>query len=118
MSSRPDLKELPEWVKALGLPKVALDAIDRYWKPVWDEVKHELELLPDDRARPADRPAAAEGDWLAFEAIEELEPRGEVARVLSGDVAPPTAAGTSTRASRPGPTWPPAAPSFASTCPS
>jgi predicted choloylglycine hydrolase len=74
MSSPPDLKELPEWVKSLGLPKVALQAIDRYWKPVWDEVKHELDLLPDHRARPAAGPAPPDGPWLAFEAIEELEP--------------------------------------------
>ena len=38
MSSQPNLSELPDWVKSLGLPKVATDAIDRYWKPVWDEV--------------------------------------------------------------------------------
>ena len=74
MSSRPNLTELPEWVKSLGLPKVAMEAIDRYWKPVWDEVKHELELLPDHRARPEAPPPAADGHWLAFEAIEELEP--------------------------------------------
>ena len=74
MSSRPNLTELPEWVKSLGLPKVAVEAIDRYWKPVWDEVKHELDLLPDHRARPSQAPPAPDGDWLAFEAIEELEP--------------------------------------------
>jgi hypothetical protein len=54
MSSRPNLKELPEWVTVMDLPKVAIDGIDRYSKPVWDEGKDELELPPDDRARPAD----------------------------------------------------------------
>jgi predicted choloylglycine hydrolase len=32
MSSPPDLNELPEWVKSLGLPKLTLQAINRYWK--------------------------------------------------------------------------------------
>jgi predicted choloylglycine hydrolase len=71
MSSLP---ELPEWVKSLGLPKVAADAIDRYWKPVWDDIRHELELLPDHRARTPELPPAADGNGLVFEAIEELEP--------------------------------------------
>jgi predicted choloylglycine hydrolase len=71
MSSLP---ELPEWVKSLGLPAVAADAIDRFWKPVWDDIKHELELLPDQRARRPELPeAAADDDGLLFEAIEELE---------------------------------------------
>jgi predicted choloylglycine hydrolase len=74
MPSPPHLPELPEWVKSLGLPKAAVDAIDRYWKPVWDEVKHELELLPDHRARPAEAPSAPDGEWLTFQAVEELEP--------------------------------------------
>jgi predicted choloylglycine hydrolase len=64
MSSLP---ELPEWVKSLGLPKVAADAIDRFWKPVWDDIRHELELLPE-------QPPAAGDDELVFEAVEELEP--------------------------------------------
>jgi predicted choloylglycine hydrolase len=71
MSSLP---ELPEWVKSLGLPKVAADAIDRFWKPVWDEIKDDLELLPDHRGRTPEPPPAPDGEWLAFEAIEELEP--------------------------------------------
>jgi predicted choloylglycine hydrolase len=74
MSSPPNLNELPDWVKALGLPKVAIQAIDRYWKPVWDEVKHEFDLLPDHRARPEAGPPTPDGEWLAFEAIEELQP--------------------------------------------
>jgi predicted choloylglycine hydrolase len=74
MPSEPDLNELPDWVKSLGLPKVAAEAIDRYWKPVWDEVKHHLDLLPDHRARPSEAPPTHGDDWLAFEAIEELEP--------------------------------------------
>jgi predicted choloylglycine hydrolase len=68
------LPELPDWVKSLGLPKVASDAIDRYWKPVWDEIKGELELLPDHRGRTPELPPAPDERWLAFEAIEELEP--------------------------------------------
>ena len=67
----PSLSELPDWVKSLGLPKVAAESIDRYWRPVWDEIKHELELLPDHRARP---PAAPEDASISFEAIEELAP--------------------------------------------
>jgi predicted choloylglycine hydrolase len=74
MSSEPNLRELPDWVKSLGLPKGAVEAIDRYWKPVWDEVKHHLDLLPDHRARPSQTPPAADGGWLTFEAIEEHEP--------------------------------------------
>ena len=70
----PSLPELPDWVKSLGLPKVAADAIDRYWKPLWDEIKPELELLPDHRGRTPDPPPASDENWLAFEAIEELTP--------------------------------------------
>ncbi len=65
------LSDLPDWVKSLGLPKVATEAIDRYWKPVWDEIKDDLDLLPAHRDRVPDVP---EGESIAFEAIEELEP--------------------------------------------
>jgi hypothetical protein len=68
------LPELPDWVKSLGLPKVATDAIARFWKPVWDEIKPQLELLPDHRARTPALPPAPDGAWFAFEVIEELEP--------------------------------------------
>jgi predicted choloylglycine hydrolase len=68
------LPELPDWVKSLGLPKVAADAIDRYWKPVWDEIKSDLDLLPDHRGRTPEPPPAPDENWLAFEAIEEHEP--------------------------------------------
>ena len=74
MSSTPDLPELPDWVKSLGLPKVAADAIDRFWKPVWEDIRHQLELLPDHRGRIPDEAPAPDGNWLAFEAKEELEP--------------------------------------------
>jgi predicted choloylglycine hydrolase len=59
----PDLQGLPEWVKSLGLPAEAIAAIDRYWKPVWDELK----LLPR-------HPRLGEELELEFEAVEELEP--------------------------------------------
>lgn len=74
MSSLPELPELPDWVKSLGLPRAATDAIDRYWKPVWDEIKPQLELLP---AHHGGRAPASETDGessLEFEAVEELEP--------------------------------------------
>jgi predicted choloylglycine hydrolase len=58
---QPDLPGLPEWVKSLGLPEEAVAAIDRWWKPVWDD----LELLPEHPRR---------GDRLEFEAVQELEP--------------------------------------------
>jgi predicted choloylglycine hydrolase len=59
--SEPDLEDLPDWVKSLGLPPEAVEAIDRYWKPVWDK----LHLLPA-------HPERAEA--LEIEAVEELEP--------------------------------------------
>ncbi len=69
-----DLTELPEWVKALGLPQAAVDAIDSYWKPVWEHIRPHLELLPDHRrSAPSDRPTPA-GEWLEFEAVAEPEP--------------------------------------------
>jgi predicted choloylglycine hydrolase len=74
MSSLPELPELPDWVKSFGLPKAAAEAIDRYWKPVWDEIKPQLELLPDHRGRTPEPLPATDGEWLEFEAIEELEP--------------------------------------------
>jgi predicted choloylglycine hydrolase len=66
----PDLENLPDWVKSLGLPPEAVAAIDRYWKPVWEE----LELLPAHaRTAPATAPPAG-AEQLEFEAVEELEP--------------------------------------------
>jgi hypothetical protein len=44
MSSSPDFNELPEWVKSLGLPKVPLQAIDRYWKLA--QAREVLERVP------------------------------------------------------------------------
>ena len=66
----PDLENLPDWVKSLGLPPEAVAAIDRYWKPVWEE----LELLPaHTRTAPATAPPAG-AEQLEFEAVEELTP--------------------------------------------
>jgi predicted choloylglycine hydrolase len=50
---------LPDWVR--WLPAEAVEAIDRYWKPVWDT----LRLLPAHRGH---------GEELELEAVEELEP--------------------------------------------
>ena len=36
----------PDWLKSLGLPPEAVAAIDRYWRPVWETLRDELELLP------------------------------------------------------------------------
>ena len=57
----PDLEHLPDWVKTLGLPPEAAAAIDRWWKPVWEQLK----LLPEHPRR---------GDELELEAVEELQP--------------------------------------------
>jgi predicted choloylglycine hydrolase len=57
----PDLEHLPDWVKSLGLPREAKDAIDRYWKPVWEE----LRLLPRHHAP---------SEELELEAIAEEKP--------------------------------------------
>ena len=62
--SEPDLENLPEWVKSQGLPPEAAAAIDRYWKPVWEQ----LRLLPEHPRR---------GDELEVEAVRELEPGPE-----------------------------------------
>jgi predicted choloylglycine hydrolase len=67
-----DLRTLPEWVKSLGLPDVAVEAIDRYWKPVWDWLEEELPLLPVHPER-AQTPEAAAQE-IHFEAVEESEP--------------------------------------------
>jgi predicted choloylglycine hydrolase len=50
---------LPDWVK--WLPPEAVEAIDRYFKPLWDT----LRFLPAHRAR---------GEELEFEAVRALEP--------------------------------------------
>jgi predicted choloylglycine hydrolase len=70
--TEPDLERLPEWVKSLGLPPEAVAAIDRYWVPVWKDIR----LLPEypGRAEPLDFEAVDEptpGDaWAArFEAM-------------------------------------------------
>ena len=56
----------PDWLKSLGLPPEAVAAIDRYWRPVWETLRDELELLP---AHPGRAP-----EQLEFEAVEELAP--------------------------------------------
>jgi predicted choloylglycine hydrolase len=72
-----DLRELPEWVKALGLPAAAVAAIDRYWKPVWEALGDELRLLPEHpRRAPAKAPPAG-AEQLEFEAVKELKPGPE-----------------------------------------
>jgi predicted choloylglycine hydrolase len=50
---------LPDWVR--WLPSEAVEAIDRYWKQLWDTLK----LLPAHRAP---------GEELELEAVRELEP--------------------------------------------
>ena len=52
-------EDLPDWVR--WLPPQAIEAIDRYWKPVWDTLK----LLPAHREH---------GEELELEAVEELQP--------------------------------------------
>jgi predicted choloylglycine hydrolase len=73
----PTLRDLPEWVQALGLPEAANEAIDRYWKPAWDAIKDTLPLLP---VHPS-RGAADNAVWadvsperICFEAYEERTP--------------------------------------------
>jgi predicted choloylglycine hydrolase len=66
----PELENLPDWVKSLGLPAEATAAIDRYWKPVWETLRDELALLP---AHPRAAPAPGV-EQLEFEAVRELEP--------------------------------------------
>jgi predicted choloylglycine hydrolase len=56
----------PDWLKSLGLPPEAVAAIDRYWRPVWETLRDELELLPA-------HPGRAE-EQLEFEAVQELKP--------------------------------------------
>jgi predicted choloylglycine hydrolase len=56
-----DLERLPEWVKGLGLSPEAIAAIDRYWVPVWKE----LRLLPEHPGR---------GEALELEAVDEPVP--------------------------------------------
>jgi predicted choloylglycine hydrolase len=70
----PDLRELPEWVKSLGLPAEAVAAIDRYWKPVWESLGDELRLLPAHPRRPPAAPAVPGAQQLEFEALEERRP--------------------------------------------
>ncbi len=65
-------EDLPDWVR--WLPPEAIEAIDRYWKPVWDTLK----LLPAHREH---------GEELELEAVEELEPGAQVAEPVRGDVA-------------------------------
>jgi predicted choloylglycine hydrolase len=72
VAQEPDLRGLPEWVKSLGLPAEAVAAIDRYWKPVWEAIGDELQLLPAHPRPPAAPPGDAEK--LEFESVEELEP--------------------------------------------
>ena len=61
MAEEPDLENLPDWVKSLGLPPEAVAAIDRYWRPVWEDLK----LLPEHQPG---------GEQLEFETVEELTP--------------------------------------------
>jgi predicted choloylglycine hydrolase len=70
----PHLGDLPAWVKSLGLPREAADAIDRYWTPVWSSLADELHLLPTHAERELAKPAVAGAETLEFEAVEELKP--------------------------------------------
>jgi predicted choloylglycine hydrolase len=70
----PDLEKLPDWVKSLGLPAEAVAAIDRYWKPVWETLRDELELLPAHPRRPPTAAPPPGAEQLEFEAVEELTP--------------------------------------------
>ena len=75
MGEEPDLRNLPEWVKSLGLPAEAVAAIDRYWKPVWEMLGDDLSLLPaHPRRQQAGPPLPAGAEQLEFEAVEELVP--------------------------------------------
>jgi predicted choloylglycine hydrolase len=69
-----DLRELPEWVKSLGLPAEAVAAIDRYWKPVWEALGDDLRLLPAHARRQPATAAPAGAEQLEFEAVEERQP--------------------------------------------
>ncbi len=71
------LRDLPEWVKSFGLPPAAEEAIDRYWKPVWDEIKDQLPLLPTHPGRePTWGPPPGGGpiETIRFEAVDEPTP--------------------------------------------
>jgi predicted choloylglycine hydrolase len=76
MGDPPELRDLPDWVKSLGLPPEAVAAIDRYWRPVWESLGDELSLLPAHPRRqpalPSTAPAAAE--QIEFEAVRDLAP--------------------------------------------
>jgi predicted choloylglycine hydrolase len=70
-------RDLPEWVKSLGLPPAANEAIDLYWKPAWDAIKDRLPLLPIHTGRGALGTGPGDGvsaDRLRFEAYEERTP--------------------------------------------
>lgn len=69
-----DLRDLPDWVKSLGLPDEAVGAIDRYWKPEWDRLKDRLPLLPVHPERAAAPVTGAAGREISFEAVDEPEP--------------------------------------------
>jgi predicted choloylglycine hydrolase len=67
-------RDLPEWVKSLGLPRAATEAIDRYWKPAWDAIKDTLPLLPIHAGRGAvgtGPGGAVSVESIRFEAYEE-----------------------------------------------
>lgn len=69
-------RDLPEWVKSLGLPAAANEAIDRYWKPAWDAIKDTLPLLPIHAGRGA-LGTRGDGVWaerIRFESYEERTP--------------------------------------------
>ena len=80
----------PDWLKSLGLPPEAVAAIDRYWRPVWETLRDELELLPSHPGRAAEQ--------LEFEAVEELDAGRRSGRRASTRCGRPTARGTSRRA--------------------
>jgi predicted choloylglycine hydrolase len=70
-------RDLPEWVKSLGLPPAATDAIDRYWKPAWDAIKDTLPLLPIHAGRRAIGTGPGAGispKRIYFEGYEERTP--------------------------------------------
>ena len=113
-------RDLPEWVKSLGLPPAANNAIDRYWKPAWDAIKDTLPLLPIHAGRLTIDTAAGE-ECRPRESA--LSPSRSARQASAGKPAfrkcgRHTGPGTYAMGTTPARTWRRAASDCISTCPS
>ena len=74
------LEELRDWLKGLGVTVVAMEATGVYWKPVWNVLEGQFELLLVNaqhiKAVPGRKTDMKDAEWIAqlLEGVMHIEP--------------------------------------------